>query len=110
MLQVNIEITQTAQNHIKDALKWKTLTSGEDKARQVIKANINDWRNQLLVLPESGKPCQYFASDDFREMIKGDYRYVYEIEKTPEGFNIYLLIFCHVRMDYQTLLRNTVSM
>lgn len=107
---VNIEITQAAKNHIQEALKWKMAVLGEREAKEQIKENINNWRNQLLVAPQSGKLCKYYPSRHFREMVKGDYRYEYEVEKNAQGDTLSLLIFCHVRMDYQTLLRNTGSM
>ncbi|TMP46614.1 MULTISPECIES: type II toxin-antitoxin system RelE/ParE family toxin [unclassified Pseudoalteromonas] len=104
MNNVNIEITEYAQDLVKDAIKWHAKSHGMSSARDTIKATIGDWKNQLLVLPESGKQCEYYDSPIFREMIKGDYRFIYEIRREGDTFNIYLLIFCHVRMNYKTLI------
>lgn len=105
MTNVNIEITNAAQAYVKDAIKWKSRTEGKEIARDKVKSAISDWKAQLETLPESGKACEYYDSPEFRELIKGDYRFIYEIRKVGDQFNIYLLIFCHVRMDYQTLIK-----
>ncbi|MCG7550611.1 type II toxin-antitoxin system RelE/ParE family toxin [Pseudoalteromonas sp. Of7M-16] len=105
MANVNIEITRHAQLQIKDAINWRSRRETDCAARDSIKSTIIAWKSQLETLPESGKACQYFDSPEFREIVKGNYRFVYEIRNTGEQqFNIYLLIFCHVRMDYQDLI------
>lgn len=106
MKNVNIEITEYAQHLVKYAINWRSKSQGEDEATESIKSIIGDWKNQLLVMPESGKQCEYYDSPIFREMIKGDYRFIYEIRHDGNDYNIYLLIFCHVRMNYETLIKD----
>ncbi|MCF6437276.1 type II toxin-antitoxin system RelE/ParE family toxin [Pseudoalteromonas sp. MMG022] len=104
MNNVNIQITAHAQNQIKDAIKWREHTEGVEIARDKIKSTIADFITQLETFPECGKACLYYDAPEFRELIKGDYRFVYEIHQTGNRFDIYILIFCHVKMDYQTLI------
>ncbi|AZZ97994.1 type II toxin-antitoxin system RelE/ParE family toxin [Pseudoalteromonas sp. R3] len=105
MKNVNIQITEHAQYHIKDAINWRAHTEGTDIARDKIKSTITDFKTQLETFPECGKACKYYEAPEFRELIKGDYRFVYEIRQTGDRFDIYVLIFCHVKMDYETLIR-----
>lgn len=105
MSNVTIEITEHAQRQIKDTIKWKAHHEAPDTARHSIKSTIVDWKELLETFPESGKACQYFDSDEFREIYIGDYRFVYEIRSEGKLFKIYLLIFCHEKMDYETLIR-----
>ncbi|MBQ4813850.1 hypothetical protein A7985_22760 [Pseudoalteromonas luteoviolacea] len=105
MTTVRIEITQHAQLQIKDAIHWRSRRETQSEARDSIKSLIIAWQSQLETLPESGKACQYFDAPEFREIVKGNYRFIYEIRNTGKQFNIYLLIFCHVRMDYQDLIK-----
>lgn len=107
MVNVNIELTKNAQFQIKHAIKWRAKSQGESAARDAIKFTITDWRNQLLVMPECGRHCEHYDSSLFREIIKGDYRFIYELRKNGDSFSIYLLIFCHVKMDYQTLIQQS---
>jgi plasmid stabilization system protein ParE len=103
---MKIVVTKQAQLHIKNAIEWKAKNTDKEQAKEHVKSVITDWKNQMLVAPESGKVCQYLVSDAIRESIKGDYRLTYEIENRNGELKIYLLIFCHTKMDYQTLLRN----
>lgn len=105
MSNVTIEITEHAQRQIRDAIKWRSHHEDVDTARAKVKSTIVDWKDQLETFPECGKSCQYFDSDEFRELNHGDYRFVYEIRQEGKQFNIYLLIFCHEKMDYETLIR-----
>ncbi|MDK1290222.1 type II toxin-antitoxin system RelE/ParE family toxin [Pseudoalteromonas umbrosa] len=104
-MRVNIAITKHAQEQVKSAIRFRARSQGESIARDRVKAAITNWKVQLETMPESGKACAYFDDLQFREMIKGDYRLVYEIRKKEDTYNIYLLIFCHVRMNYETLIR-----
>ncbi|MEJ6474732.1 type II toxin-antitoxin system RelE/ParE family toxin [Pseudoalteromonas piscicida] len=108
MKNVNFKITESAQFQIKDAIKWRTHNEGEQIARDKIKSTITDFQTQLKTFPECGKACQYFDAPEYREIVKGDYRFVYEIRQTDNNFDIYILIFCHVKMDYETLLKQSI--
>jgi|TARA_B110000240_G_C13374598_1_gene399739 plasmid stabilization system protein ParE len=103
---MKIVITNQAQLNIKNAIEWMAKKTNKEQAKEYIKGIVTDWKNQMLVAPESGKVCQYLISDVIRESIKGDYRFTYEIENKGGELKISLLIFCHTKMDYQTLLRN----
>lgn len=104
MNNVNIEITENAQLQIKDAIKYKAHHDGEALARDTIKSIVGSWIDQLEILPESGKSCPYYDAPEVRELIKDGYRFIYEIRQTDGDFDIYLMIFCHERMDYETLI------
>lgn len=103
------KITSTAQKQIKLAIRWLGKTATENTARDTIKQLMTDFKNQLTVLPESGKKCQYLNSDSFREMIKGQYRFVYRLDKHQDTFSVTVVMFCHTRMDYATLLNVSVN-
>ena len=103
------EITNTAQQQIKQAIRWLGKTRSENTARDTIKGLMIDFQNQLTVLPESGKKCPYLDSDSFREMIKGQYRFVYRLNKDHDVFSVTVVLFCHTRMDYATLLNLSMN-
>ena len=100
-----IEITDSAQEEIKAAIGWRSRNSSEDEARNHIKGVLSDWKNQMLVAPESGGAVRYLDNPRIREVIKGNYRMVYQVEESDDCFKVYLLIFCSTRQDYQTLLK-----
>lgn len=102
--QVKFNITQTAQKHIKLAIKWKAQNVSLERAKEVIKEALTNFKNQLTVLPNAGKKCLYLDLEYYREMTKGDYRMIYRVDRNDNIFIITLVMFCHVRMDYQTLL------
>lgn len=102
-------IKNTAQQQIKQAIRRLGKTGGEHTARDTIKGVMTDFQNQLTVLPESGKKCQYLDSDVFREMIKGQYRFVYRLEQQDGAFHVTVVMFCHTRMDYATLLNVSMN-
>ena len=107
-MSVHFRITQTAQTYIKLAIKWLSKTSNAENSREEIKGLISDFKNQVSLFPGSGKPCQYFNIDNYREIVKGNYRFIYKVETTKEeDQTITLIMFCHTRMDYQTLLSHT---
>lgn len=101
---VQFVITATAQKHIKLAIKWKAKTVDEKRAQALITEALTNFKHQLVTLPNSGKKCLYLDMDQFREMTKGDYRLIYQIDQTDKHLIITLVLFSHVRMDYQTLL------
>ncbi len=104
---VNFTVSTTAQAHIKLAIKWLRKTSLNETARDEIKGLIGDFKNQLTLMPESGKICEYINLDEYRELIKGQYRFIYKLEPTAKGFDITIITFCHTRMHFQTLLAQT---
>jgi plasmid stabilization system protein ParE len=106
-MPVKFDITKEAQKHIKLAIKWLQKTSDVNTARDVIKGRINDFKTQLTSLPESGKECLYMDDDHYRELIKGQYRFIYKIESLGDSFEITIITFCHTKMNYQTILAQT---
>lgn len=100
-----IHVSESAQEHIKKAIEWRSRISDESEARDLIKGTLFDWKNQMTVAPESGKACQYIDNPKIQECVKGQYRLVYEIVETNDCFQIILLIFCHTRQDFQTFLK-----
>lgn len=108
-MNTKFTITSTAQLQIKQAIRWLEKSTSEQKARETIKELITDFKNQLIVMPESGKKCQYLDLDNYREMIKGQYRFVYKLDKSGSIFSVTVIMFCHTRMDYATLLNVSVD-
>ena len=100
-----IHVSESAQEQIKKAIEWRSRISDESESRDLIKGTPFDWKNKMTVAPESGKACQYIDNPKIQECIKGQYRLVYEIVEKNDCFHINLLIFCHTRQDYQTLLK-----
>ncbi|MEL4243361.1 MULTISPECIES: type II toxin-antitoxin system RelE/ParE family toxin [Shewanella] len=91
----------------KVAINWKSKLIGKSEARDEIKSLLQDIDNQLRLFPESGRTIEFVPIGvHYLELLKGDYRAVYKIDKQPSGkLTLYLLMFCHQRMDYQTLMR-----
>ncbi|TMP46308.1 hypothetical protein CWB96_00305 [Pseudoalteromonas citrea] len=106
---VNIRITRSAQQQIQQAITWKSTTLGEDGARELIRGTLTDWSNQLQLMPDCGHQCRYLETAHHRELIKGEYRFIYELKHNEEVTHVHLLIFCHTKMDFQTLLRQVVD-
>lgn len=73
---VTIKISKSAQNHIKHTIVWGAKHLSKQQSSAFIKSLINDWKNQLLVLRESGANSQFIASDSIREIVKQDYRFI----------------------------------
>lgn len=103
--KIIIQISNNAQKQVKKAIEWNSVKIGNNNAKIVVKSAISDWQNQMQVAPESGTPTQYIDNQRIRECIKGDYRLTYEIIEENDCFKITLLIFCHTRQDYQSLLK-----
>jgi plasmid stabilization system protein ParE len=101
---VKFNITKTAQKHIKLAVQWKEKNVAAQRAKTVVKEALTNFKNQLATSPRSGKKCQYLNLDHYKEMIKDDYRMIYRVDQSGDSFVMTLVMFCHVRMDYQTLL------
>ena len=97
-------IEKRAQIDIKLAINWLSKRVSKEIARDRIKELIGDVKNQLLVHPYSGRKCQYIDNDKYREIIKGDYRTIYKIDEIGNDITIMIIVFCHVKMKYQTLL------
>ena len=97
-------VEERAQIDIKLAINWLSKKISKEVAREKIKELIVDVKNQLIVHPYSGKHCQYTSNEKYREIIKGDYRTIYTIDKVQDEINIIIIVFCHVKMNYTTLL------
>ena len=104
-LSINFKIAAIAQKHVKSAIKWKSQNVTEARAKQVVKQALNDFKTQLLTAPKSGKLCQYIDLDIYREMTKGEYRIVYRLDEYQSHIDVVVMMFCHVRMNYQVLLK-----
>lgn len=50
----------------------------------------------------------YVDNPRIREVIKGNYRLIYQVDELDDCFKLVLLIFCSTRQDYQTLLKLVV--
>jgi plasmid stabilization system protein ParE len=104
---LEILYTETFKADVKVAINWKSRSQSTDQARDLIKVLLQDFDNQIRLFPGSGKKIDLIAmSDSYSEMIKGDYRFVYKTDKDQSGgVCIYVLMFCHQRMDFETLVR-----
>ncbi|OUR60593.1 hypothetical protein A9Q74_12685 [Colwellia sp. 39_35_sub15_T18] len=95
-------IEENAKIDIKLAISWLSKKIPPDKAKKRVIEIINDVKNQLIVHPNSGTKCQFDFADKYREIIKNDYRTIYKIDKVNNEITI--ILFCHTRMNFQTLL------
>lgn len=102
---VVIKISKSAQHQVWHAIEWGAKHYPKQQSKAFIKSVINDWKNQLLVMPESGVKSELIASDSIREIVKQDYRFTYEIQAVGNDFYIDLLVFCHTKMNYVDLLK-----
>jgi len=89
------------------AIDWKSKTVGTEAARDSIKSLIRDFDNQVRLFPDSGKSIDIAPiGERYSELIKGDYRFVFKTEADINGKkSIYVLMFCHQRMNFETLMR-----
>ncbi|MBL4909315.1 MAG: type II toxin-antitoxin system RelE/ParE family toxin [Alteromonadaceae bacterium] len=101
---MNFSIESNAQTDVKLAINWLSKKMSYDKAKNKIIALINDIKNQLILHPHSGKKCSFDVKGKYREIIKGDYRTIYKIDNINGETEITIIVFCHVRMNFQTLL------
>ena len=89
------------------AINCKSKVLGLPQARDLIKSLIRDFDNQLRLFPESGKKIDFVSiGEKYSELIKGDYRFLFKVKQDVDSnFRIDVLMICHQRMDYETLLR-----
>lgn len=95
-------IEENAKIDIKLAINWLAKKTSPIAARTKILTIINDVKNQLIVHPNSGTKCQFDFKGKYREIIKNDYRTIYKLNKSKG--EIIIILFCHTRMNFQTLL------
>jgi len=95
-------IEDNAKIDIKLAINWLAKKIPTDKAKSIVISTIQDVKNQLIVHPDSGTRCQFDFEGKYREIIKNDYRTIYKIDKINKEITI--ILFCHNRMNFQTLL------
>lgn len=95
-------IEENAKIDIKLAINWLAKKIPADRAKSIVISTIQDVKNQLIVHPDSGTQCQFNFSDKYREIIKNDYRTIYKIDKLKAEITI--ILFCHTRMNFQSLL------
>jgi len=95
-------IEDNAKIDIKLAINWLAKKIPTDRAKSIVISTIQDVRNQLIVHPNSGTKCQFDLTDKYREIIKNDYRIIYKVDKKKQ--EIIIILFCHTRMNFQTLL------
>jgi plasmid stabilization system protein ParE len=104
-MSIVFDITATAQMHIKLAIKWRAKKSTIAVASSKIKTIIEDFKNQLTTLPESGHKCQHLDIEHYRELIKGEYRFIYRVDTQEEQLKITIVTFCSTKMDFQTIVK-----
>ncbi len=105
-MNVGITISENAQHQVKQTIAWNSKTQEKSAVRDKIKSTINSWKDKITTFPHAGVQCKYLDDPAFQEMLQGDYRFVYEVtELAADEVEIDLHIFCHQRMDYQTLLK-----
>ena len=104
-MSVLVQVAPQAENDIQVAIEWRSKATNLNESKQHIKSVLGDFSNQFTLYPESGRPSRFLPDSDFREAIKGDYLFLYELIKTEDNtVVITILAFCHQRMDFKTLL------
>ncbi|CAH9066916.1 hypothetical protein PSECIP111951_03998 [Pseudoalteromonas holothuriae] len=108
-MKVNIVISASAQAQIRNVIEWSSRHQPVERVKEKIKTVILQWKKQIEKFPQSGIRCQYLEDLSYQEMLKDDYRFIYEINQTDtEHCFVYLHIFCHQRMDYKTLIETSL--
>ena len=102
VISMKFLIEDNAKIDIKLAINWLAKKIPTVQAKAKIISIINDVKNQLIVHPNSGTQCQFDFGDKYREIIKGDYRTIYKLDKSAKTITI--ILFCHTRMNFQVLL------
>lgn len=95
-------IEDNAKIDIKLAINWLAKKIPIERAKSIVITTVQDVKNQLIVHPHSGTTCQFDFKDKYREIIKNDYRTIYKLDETKQ--EIIIILFCHTRMNFQTLL------
>ena len=103
-MNVFVQVAPLAENDIKVAIEWRSKTTNLEESKQHIKDVLGDFRNQIMLNPESGRPSRFLPDSDFREAVKGNYLFLYELTHTGDKTIVTILAFCHQRMDFRTLL------
>lgn len=101
---MKFSIEESAKQDVKLAINWLAKVTSQEDAEDKIKEIIFDVKNQLLSHPHSGKKCQYAPLEKYREIIKGSYRTIYKVEGDNDKLHVIILVFCHVKMNYKTLI------
>tara|TARA_R110002012_G_C11647067_1_gene611113 strand:- start:838 stop:1182 length:345 start_codon:yes stop_codon:yes gene_type:complete len=101
---MKFSIEDKAKNDINLAINWLSKSTSREVARSKIKETVYDVKNQLIAHPYSGKKCKYLPIEKYREIIKGNYRTVYKVEEYGDVLHVIIILFCHVKMEYKTLL------
>lgn len=104
-MAIVFSITDTAQMHIKLAIKWRAKKSSIAVASSKVKSVIEDFKNQLTTLPESGHKCQHLDIEHYRELIKDEYRFIYRVDTEQMQVKITIVTFCSAKMDFQTIVK-----
>ncbi len=103
-MNVQVNVAPLAENDFRVAIDWRSRTTSATEAKSHIKTVLSDFRNQITLFPESGRPSRFLPDSDFREAVKGDYLFLYEISTNDIATTITILAFSHQRMDFKTLL------
>lgn len=99
---MNFLIEDNAKIDIKLAIGWLAKEIDKEKAKSIVISTIQDVKNQLIIHPNSGTKCQFDLTGKYREIIKNNYRTIYKVDKKRKTITI--ILFCHTRMNFQTLL------
>lgn len=97
-------IEENAKIDIKLAISWLSKKLPADEAKKRVIETIHDVKNQLMAHPNSGKKCLFDFENKYREIIKNNYRTIYKVNKSNQETEIIVIVFCHTRMNFQTLL------
>ncbi|WP_345880366.1 type II toxin-antitoxin system RelE/ParE family toxin [Shewanella algae] len=107
--EIVVKFSQPFITDAKLAQQWKAKAIGDSGARDLIKAVISDFSNQVRLFPDSGAPDKLINSlnlgERYRVLLKGEYKFLYKLSESDDKILIDVLIFCHQRMDYNTLLK-----
>lgn len=96
-----VKITNNAKQDLTSAIKFK---EDKVKARDTVKGVLSLWSEGVKDNPEMSKKLELLPTSPYRESIRDGYRLIYRYDKKQKF--IYLVCFCSVRMDLETLLRN----
>ena len=101
---VIVQVAPAAEQDIKVAIEWRGKVTTQEEAKAHIKEVLGDFSNQVKLYPESGRPSRFLPDSDYREAVKGNYLFLYELIQHKDKTVITILAFCHQRMDFKTLL------
>lgn len=95
-------IEQNAQLDIKLAIDWLAKKASIERAKSMVISTVQEVKKQLVAHPDSGTKCEFDFDGKYREIIKNNYRTIYKVDKANKTITI--ILFCHTRMNFQTLL------